>query len=274
MPDALSPTERLPWLDPAAPPTERLPWLPNKTPPPVTPKRIGSGAALFAAGAASAVIAFAGWSWTQRAVVVPEPQAANVETVPLPRPTILQPVDAAPQSRSAAEIKALTPEPPPPVKRVAMERRQQAQLNSKRDPRSSSHQDQVAAAQQTRQAAVTRQSPAVVGPAGARLQTAQPPQLWQSRQTAGAAGRLVQIGAFGSRHQAKLGWRRMERSYPAVGRLPAVVVEARNSKGRKFYRFQIGTTSHAHSEILCQRMQRIAYSCAVIGLPWKAKIER
>jgi hypothetical protein len=90
----------------------------------------------------------------------------------------------------------------------------------------------------------------------------------------GASGRLVQIGAFGTRYQAKLGWRYMTRSYPAVKRLPAVVVETRNSRGRHFYRFQIGTTSQAHSEVLCQRMERIRLSCAVVGLPWKAKVER
>jgi hypothetical protein len=36
----------------------------------------------------------------------------------------------------------------------------------------------------------------------------------------------------------------------------------------------VGTTSQAHSEVLCQRMQRIELSCAVIDLPWKAKVER
>ena len=99
-------------------------------------------------------------------------------------------------------------------------------------------------------------------------------KLWPSRVSSGASGRLVQIGAFGSRQQAKLGWRRMQRAYPAVGRLPATVVTARNSRGKTFYRFQIGTTSQAHSEVLCQRMQRIRFSCAVVGLPWKAKVER
>jgi hypothetical protein len=91
---------------------------------------------------------------------------------------------------------------------------------------------------------------------------------------AGAAGRLVEIGAFGSVPQAKLGWRYMVRSYPAVTHLPAVVRPDRNSKGRVFYRFRVGTTSQAHSEILCQRMQRIRLSCAVVGLPWKGKVER
>ena len=108
----------------------------------------------------------------------------------------------------------------------------------------------------------------------APLARAQQLKLWPSRQAKGASGRLVQIGAFGSRQQAKLGWRRMTRSYPAVGRLPAVVVESRNSRGKRFYRFQIGTTSQAHSEVLCQRMARIRYSCAVVGLPWKSKVER
>jgi hypothetical protein len=91
---------------------------------------------------------------------------------------------------------------------------------------------------------------------------------------AGAAGRLVEIGAFGSVPQAKLGWRYMVRAYPAMTRLPAVVRPDRNSKGRTFYRFRVGTTSQAHSEVLCQRMQRIRLSCAVIDLPWKAKVER
>jgi hypothetical protein len=66
----------------------------------------------------------------------------------------------------------------------------------------------------------------------------------------------------------------MVRAYPAVAHLPAVVRPERNSKGLVFYRFRIGTTAQAHSEVLCQRMERIRFSCAVVGLPWKAKVER
>lgn len=101
-----------------------------------------------------------------------------------------------------------------------------------------------------------------------------PARPWQPRVVQGAAGRLVEIGAFGTVPQAKLGWRYMVRAYPAMSHLPAVVRPDRNSKGRSFYRFRVGTTSQAHSEILCQRMQRIGLSCAVVGLPWKAKVER
>lgn len=100
------------------------------------------------------------------------------------------------------------------------------------------------------------------------------PRPWPPRVVSGAAGRLVQIGAFGSTHQAKRGWWFMVRAYPAVARLPAIVTAARNSRGRAFYRFQVGTTSQAHSEVLCQRMQMIGLSCAVVGLPWRAKVER
>ena len=114
----------------------------------------------------------------------------------------------------------------------------------------------------------------VAAPAVKPLASRSELKLWPARESKGASGRLVQIGAFGSRQQAKLGWRRMQRAYPAVGRLPATVVTSRNSRGKRFYRFQIGTTSQAHSEVLCQRMQKIRFSCAVVGLSWKSKVER
>ena len=104
---------------------------------------------------------------------------------------------------------------------------------------------------------------------------AKPLTVWPAWQSQGADGRIVRIGAFGTRDQAKLGWRYMVRSYPAVAHLKATVVMDRNSRGRHFYRFQIGTTSQAHSEVLCQRMERIRLSCAVVGLPWKPRgVER
>ena len=36
--------------------------------------------------------------------------------------------------------------------------------------------------------------------------------------------------------------------------------------GRTYYRLQMGTTSQAHSEVLCQRMRVIGQSCIVVGL--------
>ena len=129
---------------------------------------------------------------------------------------------------------------------------------------------------------VSRQEGSPAKPAAAAAKAVPAPlaprsqqRLWPASLSQGSSGRIVRIGAFGTREQAKLGWRRMQRAYPAVGRLPATVVADRNSRGRTFYRFQIGTTSQAHSEVLCQRMEKLLhFSCAVVGLPWKAKIER
>ena len=119
--------------------------------------------------------------------------------------------------------------------------------------------------------ATTTSSPA---PAVRPIQRSVVPAPWNPRVVTGASGRVVQVGAFGSIHQAKRGWWFMVHDYPAMARLPAVVRLTRNSKGRAFYRFDVGTTSQAHSEVLCQRMIKVSLSCAVVGLPWKAKVER
>ena len=88
----------------------------------------------------------------------------------------------------------------------------------------------------------------------------------------GASGRLVRIGTFATAHEAKKGWWALIRMNPALQRLPALVVPVRSLRnGQTYYRLQMGTTSPAHSEILCQRMRMIAQSCVVIGLPEPAK---
>jgi hypothetical protein len=120
-------------------------------------------------------------------------------------------------------------------------------------------------------------TPATTAPPVAAAPAPKPfvlPKPWPPQVIQGAAGRIVQVGAFGSIHQAKRGWWFMVREYPAMAHLPAVVRVTRNSRGRAFYRFQVGTTSQAHSEVVCQRMLKIGLSCAVVGLPWKAKVER
>jgi cell division protein FtsN len=124
-------------------------------------------------------------------------------------------------------------------------------------------------------AAAEAPAPAPAAKAAPAPAVERPLRPWPAWQSAGANGRIVRIGAFGTRDQAKLGWRYMVQAYPAVSHLKATVVADRNSRGRHFYRFQIGTTSQAHSEVLCQRMERIRLSCAVVGLPWKPKgVER
>jgi hypothetical protein len=88
------------------------------------------------------------------------------------------------------------------------------------------------------------------------------------RQIDGAAGRLVRVGAFSSVHQAKRGWWAIVKVNPALKRLPALVVPVQSLRnGRVYYRLQMGTTSQAHSAVLCQRMRMIAEPCIVIGQP-------
>jgi hypothetical protein len=245
---------------------DRLPWLadePRVKAPPV--RRRGHDLVGWAIGA---LLVIAGLSFLvgkssftpQEPSVVP-PNA----TMPLPQPRVTpQELPVAPPQ---PEVKPVaTPEvrpvrlpqvhfAPPPVRKV---------------PRKESV-EQAPAPTETSTETKAVEAPPAVAPATAH---AVPLRPWQPRVVKGAAGRLVQIGAFGSVQQAKLGWRYMVRAYPAMTRLPAVVRPDRNSRGRVFYRFRIGTTSQAHSEVLCQRMQRIRFSCAVVGLPWKAKVER
>ena len=78
--------------------------------------------------------------------------------------------------------------------------------------------------------------------------------------------RLVRIGAFSSVHQAKRGWWSIVRASPTLTRLPALVVPVRSLRtGRRYYRLQMGTTSQAHSAVLCQRMRMVGEPCVVIG---------
>jgi hypothetical protein len=169
--------------------------------------------------------------------------------------------------RFAPPAVSLEPEREAPAARPRIEKRtgQSSVAPAVREPSAAAVEETVVAAAPL--PAPAPQVPPAVVP--------RPLTLWPASQSRGAYGRIVRIGAYGSRIQAKLGWRSMVQAYPAVAHLPATVVETRNSRGRSFYRFQIGTTSQAHSEVLCQRMEKIRLSCAVVGLPWKPKgVER
>lgn len=109
-------------------------------------------------------------------------------------------------------------------------------------------------------------------PADAEPVRVDPLRPWPARVLKGASGRLVRIGAFANPHQAKRGWWGIVRLNPALQRLPAVVVPVQSLRnGQVYYRIQMGTTSQAHSQILCQRMRMVALSCVVVdGAPASA----
>lgn len=266
----------------AAAAMERLPWLadePKPAPPPKAERR-GSGreiagwafaAALLVAGASywmgahswgpSSPLGEAGRPTTT--VAVPQALPAEPQERGEPQPQVI--LEPAPQVSPVPERQV-------PIARPRAERRTPHRPTLKREVPSSATLDKVVAEQKGD--AKLEKSPKLAAKVAAKPD-AKPLTAWPASQSQGADGRIVRIGAFGTRQQAKLGWRYMVRSYPAVARLKATVVSDRNSRGRYFYRFQIGTTSQAHSEVLCQRMEKIRFSCAVVGLAWKPKgVER
>jgi hypothetical protein len=238
---------------------DRLPWLADE-PEPRASRRARGLAPLVAA----AVLLGGGAAYWFGQQSVREPalprQGYPSTTVTLPEPK------APPQPQITPE--RVTEVEPVAVSTVRPTRQRQVPLRRVEAP---------AAPEPPADSAPTVEQPEPVAkaPAPPVASAPRPLTLWPSRVSKGAAGRLIRVGAFASRYQAKRGWWAMVRAYPALKRYPAVVTDARNSKGRRFYRLQIGTTSQAHSEVLCQRMEKIRYSCAVVGLPWKPKgVER
>ena len=266
--------------------SDRLPWLTDEL---TKPRKRGARGLLLWGGAAIALVAAASyWLGMQTQTSETESTVTFQQTLPpatsaRPEAQVLPPAEQVqlappPEVRPApaSEVRSA----PSPVVRPAPERR--AIASTEKAAASVAATEDISENSQSSPAEEEETKPAPSEVATAS-KAGRPPAIapaksltyWPARVTSGASGRVVQIGAFGSRDQAKRGWTYMARAYPGVKRLPAVVVETRNSKGRPFYRFQIGTTSQAHSEVLCQRMQKISFSCAVVGLPWKPKgVER
>jgi len=248
---------------------DRLPWLADE---PAPPRRRRANHSMVG-GAIAAVALVAGISYWMGArswqPVAPDPMPHH-STTTIALPPASETADRQPQVALEPQ-REVAPVPQREVPIARAETVPQSRRNAsppREEPVGHSPAESPKPVAPAPQAAVP--VPQVAPPA-----TATPLAAWPAWQSEGASGRIVRIGAFGTRQQAKLGWRYMVRSYPAVSRLQATVVETRNSRGRPFYRFQIGTTSQAHSEVLCQRMKRIRLSCAVIGLPWKPKgVER
>lgn len=239
---------------------DRLPWLADEPAP--RAKRGGAhrSAVGWAVGGMLLVAAGSYWmgarSWEQQK---PEPSAENTMTLPPPQqlpdetqqPEIIFAPATQPTPAPDRDIRAARPR----IERRSVE-------HSAPAPAAASPQSEPSKAPPAAVLHASRTPNA--------LPAVQKPLVpWPATVSQGAYGRIVRIGAFGTREQAKLGWRHMVDAYPGVAHLQATVVAVRNSRGRSFYRFQIGTTSQAHSEVLCQWMEKIRLSCAVVGLPWK-----
>lgn len=257
---------------------DRLPWLPDEPARPAKPPKQPAGGGILR-WAVAAILLVAGVSYwlgtrtgTDVMTIPPRSSTPPSATLPLPEATRVAPREEV-QRLAPPEVRPI----PEPEVRPVTERAPSWRPLPRTVPKEVADRvkrtivtDEIDHISQTQGTSSGRPAQAISRPANTQYV-----RLWPARYSEGATGRVVQIGAFGSRLQAKLGWKYMARAYPGVKRLPAVVVEAKNSRGRPFYRFQIGTTSQAHSEILCQRMERIRFSCAVVGLPGAPKaIER
>lgn len=245
----------------------RLPWL---TDTPVRRQRGGwSAVALWGALALLLVAAVSYWAGMESVEV---DQPTTRQAVPQPRATGTLPQPAGeterrPEAEPAAPI-AAEPLPPPP----RIERRP---APATQRPRTAEPESGVAASQTAEEAGAEaavpakQEQPAAAPPSTPRVaaKPAGPLRAWPADVSEGAHGRVARIGTFSSRLQAKRAWWRIVKVYPGMRRLKATVVAVPSLRnGRTYYRLQFGTTSQAHSAVLCQRMRIVGQSCVVVGV--------
>ena len=222
----------------AVPDVDRLPWLADEVVPRNKVFRWWMLPAVLALGAI--VFGFSYWFGVKTTQFAPPAEtAANQVTEPLPAPAV-EPV-------RVPEI-----EPAPLPAPVVVRQQQEVRIAIPRPERR-------AVARKPAEASVTAEPKAAE--AHKPLTFSNP---WES---AGASGRMVRVGTYASLKQGKQAWSRLAKVYPAMKKLPAVVTDLPSARnGRVYYRLQIGTTSQAHSEVLCQRMKAIGQSCVVVDL--------
>ena len=220
---------------------ERLPWLTDDKP------RAGRrGPSLLLLGVLAAVLV-AGVSYWAGMQTAPQGagQVAPTATVDLPEPVVgaAEEIRPEPTVTDVEPQRVATPEAEPQRAAPVIDRRPSVRAKRKAAP--------------ARKVTAKRAEP--------RKTVLKP---WPVREVEGASGRMVRIGTFASARQAKRGWWKVVGTYPGMKRIPALVVPVQSLRnGQTYYRLQMGTTSHAHSEVLCQRMRIIGQSCVVIGLP-------
>lgn len=232
---------------------DRLPWLADEREAPR--RRSGTGRLLAIALLILGVAALSYWLGTQRWSLFPPRQAiAGREAdapIPVPEARVVAEPQAAPEPVAEAEPLRRAPvvEPPapprPPV--AAKGDRPKSQAKPKQGDAS--------------------EAPKTLESSGLR-------DPWPVRKVEGHAGRLVHVGTFSTRRQAKRAWTALMRVNPSLQRLPAMVVPVQSRRNsRTYYRLQMGTTSQAHSTALCQRLRMIGQSCIVLADAVEKKAE-
>ena len=243
----------------AATDNDRLPWLADD---PTTPAR-GGYSRLIAAGVAATVAVGALSFWlgmnadrfpafgdATETAVQPEPavQVAEMPRVaPAPEPVMPQ-VEPAPVPPPVALPRAVEATPEPAVRRGPVRRRVQIRTATVNDDN-------------LRETVKIQEAPPP------KVEKAVSTKPWTPWESAGAEGRMVRIGTYRTRPEAKRAWTKLIKLYPGMRGLRAVTTDIPSMRnGRTYYRLQFGTTSQAHSEVLCQRMKTIGQSCVVVDL--------
>ena len=227
---------------------ERLPWLTDdvrRRP----KKRLANWVVAFLAASAVAIIAAVSFWLGMNGALAPKPA---VQTQPETR------VDL-PAADPLSEPAPIQPEPvmprvePAPLPAPVVIRQQEGVRIA-----SASHRRDV-----VHRAKTTHPKAAAAPKKAPEKKTVAYSNPWKSD---GVSGRMVRIGAYGSLEKGKKAWSQLAQLSPSFKRLPAVVTDLPSRTGRIYYWLQVGTTSQAHSEVLCQRMRSIGQSCLVVDL--------
>jgi hypothetical protein len=227
---------------------ERLPWLTDdvrRRP----KKRSANWVVAFLAASAVAIIAAVSFWLGMNGALAPKPAVQTQPETrvdlpaadPLSEPAPIQPEPVMPRVEPA-------PLPAP----VVIRQQEEVRIAS------ASHRRDV-----VHRAKTTRPKAAAAAKKVLEKKTVAYSNPWKSD---GVSGRMVRIGAYGSLEKGKKAWSQLAQLSPSFKRLPAVVTDLPSRTGRIYYWLQVGTTSQAHSEVLCQRMRSIGQSCLVVDL--------
>lgn len=246
---------------------ERLPWLEpyrdgKAAKAKIAPAKPKSRGGLLTAVAAVAVLVAAGGGY-----IIGQRKPASVATTAeiavntsAPGPTVAEPV--APAQTVAAEPVvpvALAPRPAVRVAQAAPHHSAGHSVRSRKIRSAGIESTQIRAVR-----AAQEQPPIVTPPTPSPPRVASRP--WPKMPSPGPAGQVIQLGAFKNPARANAALRLRLARYPALGRMPRVVVPViTRPRGQVLYVLRLGTTSRQQSAVVCRNLRASGDHCLVIG---------
>ena len=236
---------------------ERLPWLepyrdaPSAKPAAVPARKRGGG--MVAGGVAALAAALTAGYYVGQRDRATEPVPQEIAIAPVSRV-----VPQAPVKPAAPIAPAPKAEAPPPVEARAAPVVTKVAVSK---PKRSVRQRKIRSA---RNEAARRKA---VRSAQLRKAPRRPaPRAWPKMPSPGPAGQVVQLGAFRNPARANRAYRTRIARYPALGRMPRVIVPViTKPRGEVLYVLRLGTTSRQQSRIVCRNLRTSGDHCIVIG---------